>query len=95
VLRAVAYTDDCPPGGGGFTLWPGSHAGIWPQVWADVQQASRRAAATPAAQRQQEWDADRARKVWNPQREVWEVSVGPGRIVVSEIEAPNMLAIPI
>jgi hypothetical protein len=28
-LRATAFIDDCPPGAGGFTLWPRSHSPIW------------------------------------------------------------------
>lgn len=29
-LGAVAYIDDVPPGGGGFTVWPGSHKRFYP-----------------------------------------------------------------
>jgi hypothetical protein len=25
MLNLMIYADDCAPGGGGFTLWPGSH----------------------------------------------------------------------
>ena len=28
-LRATCYFDDCPPGCGGFTVWPRSHKLIW------------------------------------------------------------------
>ena len=28
-LRATCYFDDTPPGCGGFTVWPRSHAVIW------------------------------------------------------------------
>ena len=28
-----AYIDDVPPNSGGFTVWPGSHARIWPEQW--------------------------------------------------------------
>ena len=57
-LRAVAYIDACPAGGGGFTLWPGSHQKIWPQMWSDVRDASRRAAAQTAAERAAAWEAE-------------------------------------
>ena len=32
-LQVSAYIDDLPPGCGGFTVWPGSHARIWPEQW--------------------------------------------------------------
>ncbi len=32
-LQISAYIDDVPPGCGGFTIWPGSHARIWPEQW--------------------------------------------------------------
>ena len=32
-LQVSAYIDDLPPGCGGFTVWPGSHARIWTQQW--------------------------------------------------------------
>ena len=28
-LRATCYFDDCPPGCGGFTVWPRSHTRVW------------------------------------------------------------------
>ena len=28
-----AYISDVPPNSGGFTVWPGSHARIWPEQW--------------------------------------------------------------
>ena len=32
-LQMSGYIDDVPPGCGGFTVWPGSHARIWPEQW--------------------------------------------------------------
>ena len=32
-LQVSAYIDDLPPGCGGFTVWPGSHARIWTEQW--------------------------------------------------------------
>ena len=32
-LQVAAYIDDLPPDSGGFTVWPGSHARIWPEQW--------------------------------------------------------------
>ena len=32
-LQMSAYIDTVPPGCGGFTVWPGSHARIWPEQW--------------------------------------------------------------
>jgi hypothetical protein len=39
-LRATAFIGDCPPGSGGFTLWPGSHTAIWRQQWEATQRAN-------------------------------------------------------
>jgi hypothetical protein len=33
LLQVAAYIDDLPPASGGFTVWPGSHARIWPEQW--------------------------------------------------------------
>ena len=32
-LQMSAYISDVPPNSGGFTVWPGSHARIWPEQW--------------------------------------------------------------
>jgi hypothetical protein len=32
-VQMSAYIDDVPPRCGGFTIWPGSHARIWPEQW--------------------------------------------------------------
>jgi hypothetical protein len=32
-VQIAAYIDDLPPKCGGFTVWPGSHARIWPEQW--------------------------------------------------------------
>lgn len=32
-LQMAAYYDDLPPGGGGFTVWPGSHVPIHEEQW--------------------------------------------------------------
>jgi hypothetical protein len=41
-LRAVCFVDDCPPGCGGFTLWPRTHGAVWGHLWASVHAANRR-----------------------------------------------------
>ena len=33
-LQLTAYIDAVPPESGAFTVWPGSHARIWPEQWA-------------------------------------------------------------
>jgi hypothetical protein len=53
MLRAVAFVADCPPGSGGFTLWPRTHVPVWSQLWSSVHAANR---CNPE-QRQQEWEA--------------------------------------
>ena len=32
-VQIAAYIDDLLPNSGGFTVWPGSHARIWPEQW--------------------------------------------------------------
>ena len=39
-LRVTAFTDDCPAGCGGFTIWPRSHAPIWDWKWQSQQHAN-------------------------------------------------------
>lgn len=48
-LQFAAYIDDLPPGGGGLTLWPGSHRRIW-----DYREALHRNAPPPESGK---WDA--------------------------------------
>ena len=40
-LQMAAYIDDVPPESGAFTVWPGSHARIWPEQWAAFHDGER------------------------------------------------------
>ena len=33
-LKAIGFITDCPPGCGGFTIWPRSHVALWERHWA-------------------------------------------------------------
>ena len=39
MLSMVGLIDDCPPGGGAFTVWPGSHRRLYPKFWMQYDQA--------------------------------------------------------
>lgn len=39
MLSMVGLIDDCPPGGGAFTVWPGSHRRLYPVFWMQYDQA--------------------------------------------------------
>ncbi len=39
MLSAVGLIHDCPPGGGAFTVWPGSHKRLYPTFWMQYDQA--------------------------------------------------------
>ena len=78
VLRAVAFVDDCPPGSGGFTLWPHTHIPVWEQLWGHVHAANRRS----VAEREREWDEGvREGAAYRQRAERW---VGIGNTLVKD-----------
>ena len=79
MLRAVAFVADCPPGAGGFALWPGTHVPVWEHLWHSVHAANRRS----WNQRQAQWEQGLRDGLSYRQRvERW---VGIGNTLVPEL----------
>ncbi len=78
-LQIAAYFDDLPPGGGGLTLWPGSHQRIW-----DFWESAHRDTPPPAKPKGiPDWDGYTAPPLLDIKSNTEPVeSHGPARSVV-------------